>query len=632
MEAERDGNFVPTLLAVSSVDGVTPVTVYADPVTHRLLTDLTGGGSGTVTSVSVVTANGFAGTVATATSTPAITLTTSVTGILKGNGTAISAVTIGSGLSYDGTTLSATGGGTGDVVGPASATDNALARFDTTTGKLLQDGTITASDVAAGVVTLATIGNNDLKLQTGNATTGSITIEDGANTNIVLSPNGSGDVKVIPSAANGNFQVRDSTDASHFTVTPVTNSTFVQIYEAATGSYIEMQAKAASTYLSITDSDVGTFGPYLELYHNSATPAANDIVGSIYFTGEDSGGGSTNYAFLKGVILDTTAASEDGKLVLSVSVAGAETDKIELTGASLYPTTNDALALGDTTHQYSDLFLAEGAVINFDNGDFTIQQIGNSLRLEGGNVVLGDTIAPITSDTAALGTATLQFSDLFLAEGGVINWDNGDATLTQVGDVLTLAGADLKVTTPGNVSTSVLTTDGTQTLTNKTLTSPAVTTGTYTGAQTLAEGASIALDPSLSADGTWSGITITGTAGYTQAFGDLVYLDPTDSRWEATDANAASGADGDARGLLAMVVVAGTDGASCTLLLQGVIRADANFPTFTVNNPIYVSETAGDVTQTQPTTTDVVIRPIGAALTADSMYFDGGSMFWITHT
>lgn len=53
----------------------------------------TGGGSGTVTSVSVVSANGFAGTVATATSTPAITISTSITGLLKGNGTAISAAT-----------------------------------------------------------------------------------------------------------------------------------------------------------------------------------------------------------------------------------------------------------------------------------------------------------------------------------------------------------------------------------------------------------------------------------------------------------------------------------------------------------------------------------------------------------
>jgi hypothetical protein len=52
-------------------------------------------GSGTVTSVSVVSANGLAGTVANATTTPAITLSTSITGVLKGNGTAISAATSG---------------------------------------------------------------------------------------------------------------------------------------------------------------------------------------------------------------------------------------------------------------------------------------------------------------------------------------------------------------------------------------------------------------------------------------------------------------------------------------------------------------------------------------------------------
>ena len=47
-DAKRDQNFVTTLLAVSSVDGVTPVVVYANPTTHRLLTDNAGGGSGDV--------------------------------------------------------------------------------------------------------------------------------------------------------------------------------------------------------------------------------------------------------------------------------------------------------------------------------------------------------------------------------------------------------------------------------------------------------------------------------------------------------------------------------------------------------------------------------------------------------
>jgi hypothetical protein len=54
-----------------------------------------GGGSGTVTTVSVVSANGFAGTVANAGTTPAITLSTSVTGIVKGNGTILAAAVAG---------------------------------------------------------------------------------------------------------------------------------------------------------------------------------------------------------------------------------------------------------------------------------------------------------------------------------------------------------------------------------------------------------------------------------------------------------------------------------------------------------------------------------------------------------
>lgn len=49
-------------------------------------------------------------------------------------------------LTTDGTTASWTANAGGDVVGPASATDNALARYDGTTGKLIQNGNITQDD------------------------------------------------------------------------------------------------------------------------------------------------------------------------------------------------------------------------------------------------------------------------------------------------------------------------------------------------------------------------------------------------------------------------------------------------------------------------------------------------------
>ncbi len=41
--AFRDENNVPTLIASSSADGKTPVRVYADPTSHRLLLDATSG-------------------------------------------------------------------------------------------------------------------------------------------------------------------------------------------------------------------------------------------------------------------------------------------------------------------------------------------------------------------------------------------------------------------------------------------------------------------------------------------------------------------------------------------------------------------------------------------------------------
>lgn len=143
--------------------------------------------------------------------------------------------------------------------------------------------------------------------------------------------------------------------------------------------------------------------------------------------------------------------------------------------------------------------------------------------------------------------------------------------------------------------------------------------GTMSGSITLGENTGLALDPAGSADGKWSGITIAGTAGYTQAFGDLVYLAVADSRWELADA------DAEATGgyvMLGMVVSAGTDGTACTILLQGQIRADAKFPALTVGKQVFVGETAGAIQVAIPTGADNVIRSVGFALTADEIYFN----------
>ncbi len=173
------------------------------------------------------------------------------------------------------------------------------------------------------------------------------------------------------------------------------------------------------------------------------------------------------------------------------------------------PTSNDADALGTGTASWSDLFLASGGVINWNNGDVTVTHSANALAFAGASSgytfdaslsigtanaltagtielgaasdttlsrsaagilavegvdqvnlsasqtltnktltspvintgTIGTSLAPTSNDGAALGSTSNQFSDLFLAEGGVINWDNGDVSITQTGNVLAFAGA-----------------------------------------------------------------------------------------------------------------------------------------------------------------------------------------------
>ena len=69
-------------------------------------------------------------------------------------------LTAGTGISVTGTypsfTVTNTSTATGDVVGPASSTDNAIARYDGTTGKLIQNSAVTINDTGGTITTSAT--------------------------------------------------------------------------------------------------------------------------------------------------------------------------------------------------------------------------------------------------------------------------------------------------------------------------------------------------------------------------------------------------------------------------------------------------------------------------------------------
>jgi len=96
----------------------------------------------------------------------AVSLSTAdITGILAvangGTATATPSIVAGTNVTVSGTwpnqTITAVGSGFGDVVGPASATDNAITRYDGTTGKLIQNSLVTVAD--DGAITAPQVGS-----------------------------------------------------------------------------------------------------------------------------------------------------------------------------------------------------------------------------------------------------------------------------------------------------------------------------------------------------------------------------------------------------------------------------------------------------------------------------------------
>lgn len=93
--------------------------------------------SGTVTAISIASANGFTGTSDGNTATPTLTIATSITGVLKGNGTAISAATAGTDYVVGGTTTvgklitaAAAAGGASLLLTPQTGTPSSPASGD----------------------------------------------------------------------------------------------------------------------------------------------------------------------------------------------------------------------------------------------------------------------------------------------------------------------------------------------------------------------------------------------------------------------------------------------------------------------------------------------------------------------
>lgn len=86
----------------------------------------------------------------------------------------------------------------------------------------------------------------------------------------------------------------------------------------------------------IKSTDAGaTAGPTLELFRDSASPAAADDIGQIPFLGRSDTAALVTYAKIKAIITDATNGSEDAKLALQTIVAGTLATRFNI-GAGLW--------------------------------------------------------------------------------------------------------------------------------------------------------------------------------------------------------------------------------------------------------------------------------------------------------
>ena len=458
-------------------------TLTYDSATSLWKNTTPGGGSGTVTNVSVVTANGLAGSVANPTTTPAITLSTTVTGILKGNGTAISAATsgtdyapatsgtsllygngaggfsnatVGTSLSFSAGSLTraaltgdvtaaannnattiannavtnakladmatatikgrvtagtgdpedltgtqattlldtftstlkglapASGGGTtnflradgtwaaptggsGDVTGPASSTDNGIARFDGTTGKIIQDGSgVTLSDTGtfarAGTISVSATGaGSDINLDaaddifinaadtiTGTGTTINL---QGTNTATLFTSGQkvetnttSIEINAVDTGADINIKADDAITAT------VGNGSLLTIRDIASGNISTFDNQKILNTVRIENPDGSLAAPSYTFSSSNKTGICMPTVGQLVMvTGNQNAllldATAVTSAYVPSIITDNTGmAVGHNSSIRDLTLNTASTPRVTIAGNGNYTEINSALA------------------------------------------------------------------------------------------------------------------------------------------------------------------------------------------------------------------------------------------------------------------------------------------------
>jgi len=289
-------------------------------------------------------------------------------------------VTITTGSNGDVTISSSAGGGgggSGDVVGPSSATDNAIVRFDSTTGKLIQNSAVTIDDTTGNITTPGDIAVNggDITTTAGTATLFNTTATTlnvgGAATTLTLG------------ASTGTATINNATVTLANATTLNVNGVNPTIAGTSTGTLTLFNTNLAT---------VNAFGAATSLTIGNTTSGATYNFGT----------GTTSATALKTVNLGTGGASSS---TTNVNIGSANGGTTTINGA--------ATVSGDLAVNGGDI-TTTAATFNLVNAATTIN-LGSTAVARTTNIATG-----AAAQTVTLGSTTGASSTTINAGSGDI--------------------------------------------------------------------------------------------------------------------------------------------------------------------------------------------------------------------
>jgi hypothetical protein len=324
----------------------------------------------------------------------------------------------------------------GALVADDGLTGALTGNADTVTTNANLTGDVTSSGSNATAIAAGVIIDNDVNASAAIAysklaalASGNILVGNGSN--VAVSVNPSGDV--------------DVTNAGVFSI--------------ASGSIIDDDVKSdAAIAMSKTALSAGTG---LTLSTNSlAVDAAQTQITSVGTIGTGVWQGTpvaTAYIADNSITLDKLAGGTDGNIISydtngdPVAVAtGNDGQVLTSAGANAVPTFEDLPAGSAPSGAQTAIttILNAGAKLGRDSQNLIdFATTDNKIILRVNNVdeveLVENALSPVTSNGVSLGTSSLMWSDAFLATGSVLNFNNGNMTVTHSDTVLTVAGGTL---------------------------------------------------------------------------------------------------------------------------------------------------------------------------------------------